>query len=99
MRSALDVLRELRASRSGAVDPIRDRIRLLQIAAGDGHPVSIIDCVRVPLEGLQEAVGRLQVVAHNAVFDWGMLAAAKVRFRQTPECTQLLNHALTGQME
>jgi DNA polymerase I-like protein with 3'-5' exonuclease and polymerase domains len=28
-----------------------------------------------------------------------MLAATKVKLRQTPECTLLLNHALTGRME
>src|SRR5262249_20777419 len=76
-----------------------DRVRLLQIAGGDGEPVLLIDCFSVPLEGLRELVGRLRVVGHNAVFDCGMLAAANIRFGQTPECTQLLNHSFTGEME
>jgi DNA polymerase-1 len=81
------------------LDLIRDRVRLVQIAVGSGEPVLLIDCFRVPLDGLKEQLGRLRVIAHNAVFDWGMLATAKVRLQQSPECTQLLNHSFTGEME
>ena len=65
------------------LDPIRDRVRLVQIAVGGGEPVLLIDCFRVPLDGLKEQLGRLRIVAHNAVFDWGMLATARFAFSKS----------------
>jgi DNA polymerase-1 len=74
---------------------VTDRVRLLQLYDGTS-PVVIIDWFKASVDQglLEKLVQRATVVAHNAVFDAGML-----RLSTPLECTMLLSHAITGRSE
>ncbi|HUH06809.1 MAG TPA: DNA polymerase [Egibacteraceae bacterium] len=78
-------------------DPLADRLRLIQLSAGPGLPVLVLDAERVDprvLEPLMADLGVLKVFHHGA-FDLRFLTTAGVRVRRTAD-TMLAQQLLDG---
>jgi DNA polymerase I len=74
------------------LDPLTDRVRLLQLAL-PGATTVVVDLARTGgLEALRDPLGRLRAVAHNAVFEMSFLHRAGIDV--TLDCTMLAAHAL-----
>ena len=58
------------------LDPVQDRIRLVQLACRSGR-VAVFDLFRMPVE-LFAPLSKARLVAHNAVFEYAFLAAAGI---------------------
>jgi DNA polymerase-1 len=77
------------------LDPLQDRIRLIQLAV-PGRPTLILDLFALgDLKALAPWLSRLRCVSHNAVFEASFLKFQGVDL--LPECTLLAHHALTGE--
>jgi DNA polymerase-1 len=73
------------------LNPRADRIRLLSLATDNG--TYLVDCLAVDPRPLWGTLAEKSLVAHNAAFDLGMLAA--VGFEPGPvRCTMLLSQLL-----
>ncbi len=77
------------------LDPILDRVRLVQLAPEDG-PVVVLDVDKIGgLGAVREPLRQIRGIAHNAVFDMGMLKAAGISVNL--DCTMLGHHLVTGE--
>lgn len=76
------------------LSPINAQARLLQLADSSSE-VLVIDLWKAGgLPAYKEALSKLHLVAHNAVFEMGFLYKAGIEV--TPDCTMLAAHVLTG---
>ncbi len=78
------------------LDPILDCIRLIQLAPEDG-PVVVLDMDKIGgLGAIREPLRQIRGIAHNAVFDMGMLMATGIT--SNLGCTKLGHHLVTGEL-